>query len=75
MTATPRTGRCQHCGQTRPLFHHEGELHYWGYNPDDAAWLCSPHWQARETAIDNDRHFEINTRIKPFAEQPTEASR
>jgi hypothetical protein len=70
MTSTPRTGRCQHCGQTRPLFEHEGELQFWGYDPSEKAWLCTPDWQARETAIDNDQPFRINQAIKPFAGQP-----
>jgi hypothetical protein len=72
MDSTPRNGRCQHCGQTRPLFKHEGELQYWGYDPTDTAWLCARDHSAREIAIENDRAFHINRAIKPFAE--TEAA-
>ncbi|NUU23327.1 MAG: hypothetical protein HOV68_17720 [Streptomycetaceae bacterium] len=68
MTQTPRVGRCQHCKQLRPLFHHEGELHYWGYDPGDAAWLCAPDYSARETAIDNDQAFSVFHAVEPFAD-------
>lgn len=73
MNKTPRTGRCQHCKQTRPLFKHEGELQYWGYDPTETAWLCAPDWQAREIAVENDRGFAIAHSIKPFDETGTES--
>lgn len=55
----PRTGRCQHCQQIRPLFEHDGPGHYWGYDPADAAWLCARDYSARELAIENDQPFHI----------------
>jgi hypothetical protein len=75
MTSTPKTGRCQHCLQIRPLFEHEGELQFWGYDPGDLAWLCARDHSAREIAIENDRAFRIHP-IQPFAnEQAEEVSR
>lgn len=65
-TSTPKTGTCQHCGQTRPLFKHEGELQFWGYDPADAAWLCARDFSAREDAVENDKPFSINFSIPPF---------
>lgn len=66
MKNTPRPGRCQHCAQTRPLFQHEGELQFWGYDPSETAWLCARDWEAREIAIENDQAFHIDRSIKPF---------
>lgn len=63
---TPRIGRCQHCAQFRPLFRHEGELEFWGYDPEDAAWICARDYNVREAAIENDRPFHINRHIQPF---------
>lgn len=56
---TPRTGRCQHCEQTRPLYRHDGELQFWGYDPSEAAWLCARCWSDRETAIEADDPFHL----------------
>lgn len=68
MSNLPKTGRCQHCGQTRHVFLHEGELQFWGYDPGERAWLCGPDWEAREIAIENDRGFYVDYAIRPFAE-------
>lgn len=82
MTTTPArdaihqdgdTGRCQHCQQVRPVFHHEGELQFWGYNPDDGAWLCAPDWSARETAINNDQPFHIDRGLIVWPEDEPKA--
>lgn len=53
------TGRCQHCQQQRPLFKHEGELHDWGFNPDNAAWLCARDHSARQLAIESGDDIRI----------------
>lgn len=71
-TDMPKTGSCQHCRQTRPLFLHEGELQFWGYDPAERAWLCSPDWSRREAAIENDQSFHVDYQLRPFAEtEPT----
>ena len=72
---TPRTGRCQHCQQVRPLFQHDGELQFWGYNPGDEAWLCARDYSARETAIENDRPFHIEHDLVVFPEDQPAAVR
>jgi hypothetical protein len=72
MNPTPKTGRCQHCQQIRPLFKHEGELQFWGYDPSETAWLCARDHGRREIAIENDRPFHVDYSIRPFAE--TEAA-
>lgn len=64
----PRTGRCQHCQQIRPLFEHDGPGHYWGYDPADAAWLCARDYSARELAIENDQPFHIEHGLIVFPE-------
>lgn len=73
MDDTQKVGRCQHCQQIRPVFHHEGELQFWGYDPADAAWLCAHDYSAREVAIENDRPFHIERGLIVFAEHEPRA--
>ncbi|WP_405794067.1 hypothetical protein [Streptomyces sp. NBC_01506] len=64
-TTQPREGRCQHCQQTRPLFKHEGELQYWGYE-GPTAWLCARDYSAREVAVENGRDIRIERDLIVF---------
>ncbi|MFD6691076.1 hypothetical protein ACFWEV_35060 [Streptomyces bacillaris] len=71
---TPRTGRCQHCQQIRPLWRHEGQLQFWGYDPGEAAWLCARDYSAREVAVERDEPFHIEHDLIAFPEdRPAQA--
>jgi hypothetical protein len=68
MTAVQRVGRCQHCQQIRPVFHHDrkhdnGEplwdTPYPPYWPTTGAWLCARDYSAAETARVNGLSFHV----------------
>ncbi len=73
MSALPRVGRCQHCRQVRPVFHHDRRFdngeHIWDapYPPHwftTGAWLCAPDYSAAETARANGRTFRVEHELE-----------
>ena len=68
MTTLPKVGRCQHCQQIRPVFHHDGKYDngediwatpYPDYWPTRGAWLCARDYSAAETARVNGLTFHV----------------
>lgn len=69
----PKIGRCQHCQQIRPVFHHDGKFDngddlwdapyppYWGTT---GAWLCVRDYSAAELARENRATFHVEHELE-----------
>lgn len=69
----PTVGRCQHCQQVRPVFHHDrtfdnGEpiwdTPYPPYWATTGAWLCVRDYSAAETARVTGRTFHVEHELE-----------
>lgn len=72
MTTHPTIGRCQHCQQIRPVFHHPGKHdngdHIWStpyppYWSEAGAWLCARDYSDAETARVNGLSYYVDHEI------------
>lgn len=68
MSSLPEVGRCQHCQQIRPVFHHDAtfdngepiwDTPYPEYWIATGAWLCARDYSAAETARVNGLTFHV----------------